>query len=115
MDDILDVVGKEELLGKPTGTDIREGSVTLLTLHALQNGSKREAKELADIVRKETKDGGDVSRALEIILGSGAVEAARKRAWEYGEKAKESLGMVTAGPRKLELLKLVDYVLNRES
>ncbi len=115
VDDILDVVGNEEQLGKPTGTDIREGNVTLLTLHALQNGSRREAEVLAEIVRRASKDKEDVSRALEIIVGSGAVEAARQRAKEYGERAKESLGLLTTGPRKLELLKLVDYVLNRES
>ncbi len=115
VDDILDVVGREDVLGKPIGTDVREGNITLLTLGALENGSRTEAQELATIVEKEQNTREEVARALDIIIASGAVETARERAAEYGERAKESLGLLKATPRKLELLKLVDFVLKRES
>ncbi len=115
VDDILDVIGREEVLGKPTGSDVREGNVTLLTLDALRNGSQGQAEELANIVRKREKSSGEIARALEIIVSSGAVEFARGRAVEYGERAKESLGLIGSVPHKLELMKLVDFVLTRES
>lgn len=112
VDDILDVVGDADRLGKPTGTDIREGNVTLLLLHALDNGGGRE--ELVRIVKKPEKSAGEVDRALEIIAASGAVEAARKRATAFAESAKESLALLPRTPAKLELLRLVDFVLDRE-
>ena len=36
MDDILDFVGDEALLGKPVGSDLRQGTVTLPVFHYLQ-------------------------------------------------------------------------------
>lgn len=114
VDDVLDVVGDEASLGKPTGTDIREGNVTLLLLHALHNGHTGGREELARIVRKEEKREGEVERALGIIVASGAVEAARRQADAFGRSAKESLGLLPPSPFKLELLRLVDLVLHRE-
>lgn len=113
VDDVLDVVGDEEVLGKPTGTDLREGNVTLLAIDALRNGAGGE-DELARLYRKADNTPDEVRRGLEILRRSGAVDVARKRALEYGEAAKEALGPLNPTPYKLELLKLVDLVLDRE-
>lgn len=115
VDDILDVIGDEKVLGKPTGTDIREGNVTLLTLSALKNGSRDDREELGRIIKKRRKTREEVRRALDIIVRSGAVEAARERAREFGRRAKESLGLIPPNPYKLELLRLVDLVLGRNA
>src|SRR6266566_3319769 len=40
VDDILDVVGDAVVLGKRPGTDLREGNVTLVAIHALNDGSR---------------------------------------------------------------------------
>ncbi|MFQ5837348.1 MAG: polyprenyl synthetase family protein [Thermoplasmata archaeon] len=114
VDDILDVVGNEEVLGKPTGTDVREGNITLLTLNALQDGRKGDREELAGIIKKRRKTEAEVRRALDIVVISGAVEVARQKATEFGKRAKESLGLIPPTQYKLELLKMVDLVLNRE-
>lgn len=113
VDDILDVVGDEEVIGKPTGTDLREGNVTLLAIGALQNGAK-DAEELARLYRKADKTPDEVRRGLVILRRSGGVEAARERARAFGEEAKAAVGPLPPGPRKLELLKLVDLVLERD-
>ncbi len=114
VDDILDVVGDESVLGKPTGTDVKDGNVTLLAIHALENGSSRKREELARIIGKRRKNPEEIRRALDIIVESGAVEAARRKAGEFGERAKKRLGPVPPGPYKLELLRLVDLILQRE-
>ncbi len=115
VDDILDVVGDEATLGKPIGSDVREGNVTLLIQHALNNGNATAKKELANIVRVGPKSDEDVRRALDIIASSGAVEEARARAGGYSVRAKESLGALGSDPRKLELIRLADLILRRDA
>lgn len=114
VDDILDVVGEEPVLGKPVGSDIREGNMTLLHIHALRKATPDARRELADILRTEDPDAASVRRALEIVRASGAVEAARARARELGERAKEHLGVLPPSPHKLDLMRLVDMVLERD-
>ncbi len=113
VDDILDVVGDEEVIGKPTGTDLREGNVTLLAIDSLRNGAEG-GDELARLYRKADNTPDEVRRGVEILRRSGAVDLARGRAVEFGEAAKAALGPLAPGPYKLELLKLVDLVLQRE-
>ncbi|HEV8596004.1 MAG TPA: polyprenyl synthetase family protein [Thermoplasmata archaeon] len=114
VDDILDVVGDPAVLGKPVGTDLREGNVTLLVLHALNDGSERRA-QLTDMLRLETRGEDTVARGLALIRESGAVERARVDADHYGFLAREALDGVRAGPHRDALLGLVDYVVHRNA
>src|SRR5207245_1465929 len=91
VDDILDVVGDGALLGKRAGTDLREGNMTLLTIHALNDGGSIDARALSRLIAKRRKREDEVQRALTLIRDSGAVEKARAKAFEYGQLAKKSL------------------------
>ncbi len=115
VDDVLDVVGDQDILGKPTGTDVKEGNITLVILNALHNGASADRKALASIVRKRKNSAEEIRRAQEIIVASGAIAEARNKAAEFGERAKSQLGILPPGPYKLELIRLVDFVLQRES
>ena len=50
-DDYLDVVSEEEDLGKPVGSDIVEGKMTLMVVHALSKASEEDKKELISILK----------------------------------------------------------------
>src|SRR5439155_1124754 len=56
VDDILDVIGDASRLGKPPGTDVREGNVTLVTIHALNDGSSIDVEDLERFICKRRKD-----------------------------------------------------------
>ncbi|MCJ2556494.1 MAG: polyprenyl synthetase family protein [Candidatus Thermoplasmatota archaeon] len=112
VDDILDVIGTEAVLGKPVGTDIREGNLTLIPIFALRNGSE-EADALRAILRKEEKTESDVAEALRLLKESGAVEQAREAAGEYSRTAKKHLSVPLIEEFKEELVKLADFVLER--
>ena len=114
VDDILDVVGDASRLGKPPGTDVREGNVTLVTIHALNDGSAIDVEDLERLIRKRRKGEADVRRALGLLRESGAVEKARHDAEVYGALAKKTLDPLPEGEAKANMIRLVDYVLSRD-
>ena len=115
VDDILDVVGKGSRLGKPSGTDIREGNVTLVAIHALNDGSAIDVTALSRLIHKRRKEEAEVQRALALLRDSGAVETARAEAVAFGQLAKKSLDPVPEGPAKANMARLVDFVLSRDA
>ena len=64
VDDILDVVGDAAILGKRPGTDLREGNVTLVAIHALNDGSSIDVPSLARLIRKRGKQEDEIKRGL---------------------------------------------------
>jgi len=114
VDDILDVVGTPAVLGKPVGSDLREGNVTLLVLHAMNDGSERRAA-LRDILQMPTRTDEVVARGLTVIRESGAVDRARVDADHFGFLAREALDDVRPGPARDALARLVDFVVRRNA
>jgi len=114
VDDILDVVGDEVILGKRPGTDIKEGNVTLPAIHALNDGVPIDRSELIRILRKREKKWGEVDTALRMLRECGAPALAREDAEAFSARARASLGPIPRTPYKDELVRLVDYVLARD-
>lgn len=114
VDDILDVVGDPAILGKPVGTDLREGNLTLLVLHAMNDGSDRRAR-LTEILRLPVRADDAVDEGLALIRESGAVERARVDAEHYGFLAREALEAVRPGPHRDSLARLADFVVRRNA
>ncbi len=70
VDDILDVTGSDEELGKPQGSDERHGKVTYVSLFGLERAtvlateSHRKAQEALDVV---SGDAGDLVQVADFI------------------------------------------------
>lgn len=115
VDDILDVIGDDARLGKPAGTDIKEGNVTLPAIHALNDGLRVDKAELARILRKSRKEDGELEAALSVLRTSGAVDKAWADARHFGELAKQSIAPLPPSEAKVNMLRLVDFVLTRDN
>ena len=114
VDDILDVVGDGMTLGKRPGMDIKEGSVTILSIHALQDGTVSDRSELIRIIRKRTKDWGEVQTAMRLIQESGAVEKSREDARGFGDRAVKALEGLPEGDPRRQMRDLIEFVLSRD-
>ena len=110
-DDYLDVASQEEDLGKPVGSDIVEGKMTLLVVHALSKASSEDKNILLTILQDGEEE--NVPRALEILEKYGSLHYA----WEVAQKdvnhAKNLLDILEDSPAKNALLKIADFVLER--
>ena len=111
VDDILDFVGDEAVMGKPAGSDLRQGTLTLPVFYFLQLYPDR-AKTMRTLV--EGWDGSDgVARAVEMIRHSSAIEAAREEARDFIARAKGALRSLPAVPPRQTLYELADFVVER--
>ncbi len=112
-DDISDYKGREQVMGKPVGTDIREKKVTLPLIDALRKMSSTQRKEFESIFYQDIIDDTGVSTIYEIVLETGGFDYARKWAVEYGQQAEGHLKNFPDSPSKDSLLACVKYVVER--
>jgi geranylgeranyl pyrophosphate synthase len=110
VDDVLDFVGDEAQLGKPAGSDLRQGLVTLPVICHLEQAGGDGAVE---VVLAGQKDEARVQAAIEAIRASGAVEAALEEARAHARQAREALAGVPDSDSRQMLLALADYVVER--
>jgi octaprenyl-diphosphate synthase len=115
VDDILDVIGDETRLGKPAGTDVKEGNVTLVAIHAINNGSQINKALLGRLLMKRRKQEAEVRKAISLLRQSGAIEKARADARHFGQLAKDAIAPLRDNEPKRNMLRLVDFVLSREA
>ncbi len=72
-DDVLGVFGDEELTGKESGEDLREGKLTLLVAQTFANAKPTDAGKLASLFGRPDLDADGVDLVREIICESGAL------------------------------------------
>jgi geranylgeranyl pyrophosphate synthase len=111
IDDVLDFKGNEEVLGKPVGSDLREGIVTLPVLFYLR---LRPGDDRVASVVHEGGDDGLVREVVADICASGAVAQATDRARDYITQCQDALGELPACQSRSILHALADYTISRE-
>lgn len=111
-DDLLDVTGDEERIGKPAGNDIRQGVVTLPVIRALEVSPERD--ELRGIVTRREMTDDMVARAIEIVRASDGVAVARARADEYLKEARRVLPDAVQGEAREAFLEAANYIGQRD-
>ncbi len=88
-DDLKDLIGSKEELGKEPGNDLKEGTLTLPMMIALEESSRSDV--IKDLLRKDDPERDEIEKGIEIIKRSGAMEESLRYSREYAEKAKQSL------------------------
>jgi octaprenyl-diphosphate synthase len=114
VDDLLDYTADEEALGKPIGSDLREGKITLPIIYLLQRGGR----EADDLIRSTVRDRAITpeawARILKLLGDHGALDSAYRRARHYAQEAKRCLSLFPATRERDALLALPDFVLARD-
>lgn len=117
-DDILGIYGDEGRLGKPVGSDIREGKVTLLVAHVFEHADRAAKKELDLLLHKgQSLTGTDIERFRTIIQETGALEAVRTLALRLIAEGKRVLSdkQSSMASEAREFLEgVADYMAKRE-
>ncbi len=94
VDDVLDVTGTSEQLGKPAGHDLVEGVYTLPTIRALT--VPKAGDDLRALLGRPLEE-PDRDKARSIIRASGGVEATLGAARRWADKAADAAAGLGAG------------------
>ena len=92
IDDILDVTADEDLLGKPTGADLRQHTPTLVNILWLE----REPKIAGDFF-STTPTAESVAQAVSYLRTSAVLDSCRQIAQDYTKSAKTTLNSLPLG------------------
>ncbi len=114
VDDLLDLTGDQATMGKPVGSDLREGKLTLPVIYLLQRADGAARALVADVLRTQeiTADGWLTLSGL--LREHGALESAQTKSLEFAEAARASLSIFPASPERDALAALPDYILARD-
>jgi octaprenyl-diphosphate synthase len=114
VDDVLDFTSRESILGKPVGSDLREGKVTLPLIYALAE-ARPEERQLVDRVLKDgSYEHAPLSKIVDFIERYHGIERARERAQSFTEKARSIIRQFPESPYQRALHAVTDLVTERD-
>jgi geranylgeranyl diphosphate synthase type I len=97
-DDILGIVGDEKQLGKPIGSDLREGKATVLVLHALREASPSQRRDLALLLGNDQGTPAQIEGAIQLLRELGSIDYASAMARTYIDHAMANLQTIPPSP-----------------
>ncbi|HET6478360.1 MAG TPA: polyprenyl synthetase family protein [Dehalococcoidales bacterium] len=111
VDDILDFIGTEEELGKPVGSDLAQGTLTLPAMLLLERYPEDNPVKRLFANRN---DQGNIKEAIELIRNSPIVDECYAVASEYCTQACQNINQLPANSSRDALLQLAEYVVARK-
>jgi heptaprenyl diphosphate synthase len=113
-DDLLDLCGTEKAIGKPPGSDMRQGNITLPVIYTLQHSANKE-KLLAEIdtIRHQADGDKDTSKAIEYIVNGPGIKMAEALADQFINKALDALNQLPEMKTRTQLKEIAIFVNKR--
>ncbi|MCX7877103.1 MAG: polyprenyl synthetase family protein [Ignavibacteria bacterium] len=111
-DDILDYVGKKKIMGKASGSDLKEKKFTLPLIHAISNSSKKESREIISLL-KNGSDKKSKTIVYDFIKAHRGIEYSIEKTVQYCNKAKSKIAAFNDSDIKLTLMQFTDFIAER--
>jgi geranylgeranyl pyrophosphate synthase len=110
VDDILDFIGDKAEMGKPVGSDLAQGTITLPSLLLLERYP--DDNPIGKIFNNQDKE-QNLSKAIDMVLNSGIIEECYKIAADYSAKACRDLDKLPGERGRRSLAALADFIIER--
>ncbi len=107
-DDILDFIGSPEALGKPAGSDLKDGNLTAPVLFAIEENPYLEV-----LIERQFSKPEDLEAAIALVKATHGIERARALAAEHAHTAVQCLVDLPESDSRQALVNLTEYVLKR--
>ena len=112
-DDLFDYYN-EDVIGKPTGIDIKEQKMTLPLIYTLRNCDRKQKKFIIQTVKNHNTNSDRVSKVLEIVKKSGGINYTVEKMKTYQEEALSLLKTFDNNESRKSLELLVNFVIERK-
>ncbi len=111
IDDVLDLSGESEQIGKNLGDDIAEGKPTLPLLYAMRHGNAQQK----NLIRKAIEQGGlnDISEVIQAVKETGALDYVRSIAETEAKLACQAIEKLPKNQHYQSLIDLAHFAVNR--
>jgi len=113
-DDILGLIGDEKMLGKPVGSDIKEGKMTTIVHYSFSQADEEQRESITKVLGNKSTTPEEIERATSLIKDLGGVEHTKKLARSYIEKALSYLELIPESKYKDLLHQWADFMISRE-
>ncbi len=114
-DDIIGIFGSKNKIGKPVGSDIKEGKKTLLIAKSLEKASDTQRQILNNALGNKNIDLNDIEKVRDIIIKTGSLEFSKNKAIELVGEARESLSDLEISVENKKFLNdLANFVIQRK-
>jgi len=111
VDDILDFTGTEEELGKPIGSDLAQGTLTLPAILVLEHYPEDNPVKRLFSNRNEQDH---IKQAIELVRNSPIIEECYQVASDYCAKACHNLKLLPDNASRQSLVDIADYIITRK-
>ncbi|MCL4345746.1 MAG: polyprenyl synthetase family protein [Candidatus Thermoplasmatota archaeon] len=112
-DDVLDIIGKEENIGKMPFTDFKHSTLTLPMIYALKHGKNDDVGNLRHVIRGERTDTESIELAKQFLVDCGAVDYSIGIAKNYIDEAIKAMRSAERTPDLETLLQIAYSVISR--
>ena len=112
-DDLFDYYN-EDVIGKPTGIDIKEQKMTLPLIYTLRNCDRKQKKFIIQTVKNHNTNNERVSKVLEIVKKSGGINYTVEKMKAYQKQALGLLKTFDDNESRKSLELLVNFVIERK-
>jgi len=114
VDDVLDFTACEQTLGKPVGSDLREGKVTLPLVYALEQASAEERRAVERVLADRHYENVPFRQILALVERHQGIERVRERAQAFTDKARAIIAEFPESSYQRALAALTDLVTERD-
>jgi geranylgeranyl diphosphate synthase type I len=114
-DDILGLFGDEKEIGKPVGSDIKEGKKTLLILKALEKASNNQKNTINRLLGKQNISKKEISQLKKIVKDTGSLDYSKELIQKLAKKSIKEIKKadIRENARKF-LIDFANYLISRE-
>jgi octaprenyl-diphosphate synthase len=113
VDDLLDYTEEAAVLGKPSGSDLREHKLTLPLIAALPRLTDAERRAVERLLYAQAPGDDEIAAVIDAVARAGGLAYARTRAEQLGEQADAELDLLPSSPARDALRASIAYVLDR--
>jgi|GEM_PF-2294245 len=109
-DDIIDIIGDSDVIGKIIGGDIIQRKMRLPLIKTLERCNEKEKKYISKIISNGIHKSNELEKTIKIIVNSGAIEYSKEMITKYTNEATGFLRSLKNSESKDNLVSFAELI-----